>query len=68
MLRRRAFGHIAGGLILVAVGISISVGTYVGAASNPYGGSYFITFGPILVGALWFVRGVMLLIRSSRFR
>jgi len=42
---------IIGGLLLILVGIAITVGTYANARSNG-GGGYYITFGPIIWGAI----------------
>ena len=38
------------GAIITTIGLAISVGTYVAAASNPNGGHYFLAFGPVIVG------------------
>ena len=45
------------GAIITSIGLAISVGTYVAAASNPNGGHYFLAFGPVIVGVLALVRG-----------
>jgi Protein of unknown function (DUF2510) len=45
------------GAIIIAIGLAISIGTYVAAASNPNGGHYFLAFGPVIVGVLALFRG-----------
>jgi hypothetical protein len=63
-LRRRAISSIAGGAIFLVIGIIVTVASY-GAVANT-GGVYFVPFGLIIIGALWLIRGVALLFRSSR--
>jgi len=45
------------GLVLVIVGIAITAGTY-NSASARGGGTYFIAYGPIIVGAIRFFQGL----------
>jgi hypothetical protein len=47
------------GLALMVVGIAITGGTYLMAASSRGGGRYFITWGLIIVGGFRFVKGLM---------
>jgi hypothetical protein len=63
-LRRRAISHISGGAIFLIIGIIVTVASY-GAVSNT-GGVYFVPFGLIILGVLWLIRGLALLVRSSR--
>ena|SRR5690242_2672559 len=47
------------GLGILVVGLLITVGTYAAAASSPRGGSYFVTYGLIVVGGLRFFQGLV---------
>jgi hypothetical protein len=57
--RSRATGQLTLGVVLLVVGIVITAVTY-GSASNG-GGSYVIAYGPIIVGVIKIVRGLMYL-------
>jgi hypothetical protein len=48
---------IIGGVLLIVIGLAISIGTYANASSNG-GGSYFITWGPVLYGTILLVRSL----------
>ena len=65
-VRRRAISFLTMGTIFLVIGIAITAGTYSIAASSPDGGTYLVSFGPIIIGVLWLIRGLMLLARSSR--
>jgi hypothetical protein len=41
------------------VGIAITVGTYMAAASSRGGGRYFVTWGLIIFGGIRFFQGLM---------
>jgi hypothetical protein len=45
------------GLLLIAVGLAITLGTYANARSNG-GGGYYITFGPVIYGAILLFRSL----------
>ena len=55
--RSRALRTVVAGAVLAGVGLIISVATYAAAASNPRGGSYFVAFGPVILGIILMVRG-----------
>lgn len=50
--RSRATGLLIGSAAFAGLGLIVTVGTYSAATSNPYGGSYFIWFGPIIAGGI----------------
>jgi hypothetical protein len=56
--RAHAKRTIAIGVALVALGLGISIVTYLMASENPHGGSYFLAWGPVLFGAITVVRGI----------
>jgi len=66
-LRRRAITHTILGAVFLAIGIIITVASY-SAANSASGGIYFVPFGLIIIGALWFFGGLSMLARTSRFR
>lgn len=45
------------GLVLLIVGIAITAGTY-NSASDRGGGTYFIAYGPMVVGGIRFFQGL----------
>jgi hypothetical protein len=45
------------GLVIAGIGLAISVGSYVAAASSSGGGSYFLMFGLVIVGLVRAFRG-----------
>jgi hypothetical protein len=45
------------GLVIAAVGVAISLGSYVSAASSSGGGSYFLLWGIVIVGLVRAFRG-----------
>jgi hypothetical protein len=45
------------GIVLVVIGLAITVGSYAWASSRG-GGSYYISFSPIIIGVIAIVRGV----------
>ena len=45
------------GLVLCIIGIAITAGTY-NSARDSGGGTYFIAYGPIVVGAIRFFQGL----------
>jgi hypothetical protein len=63
--RRGRQQMIIGGALFV-VGLLITFLTYSRASSSPSGGSYFVAYGPMIVGVVWFARGALLLARSRR--
>ena len=45
------------GALLIVLGIVITVATYSMASSS--GGTYFFAYGPMVAGAMTFIRGVV---------
>jgi ribosomal protein S27AE len=54
--RALAGKRVAVGLVLMIVGIAVTAGTYSSASRG--GGTYFIAYGPIVVGAIRFFQGL----------
>lgn len=51
-------GTVTTGLVLTAIGIVLTVGGYMMAASNPNGGHYLIFWGLIFYGVIHTIRGL----------
>ena len=50
--RSRATGLLIGSAAFAGLGFIVTVGSYSAATSTPYGGTYFIWFGPIIAGGI----------------
>jgi hypothetical protein len=59
---RRGKGMMIAGPIIFLVGVLITVVTY---SLAPPGGTYLISFGPMIWGAVWFFRGLIAYNRSK---
>jgi hypothetical protein len=55
----RMNGNILYGIIIAAIGVILTVGGYIMAASKPTGGHYYIFWGLIVVGVIRIIRGLM---------
>jgi hypothetical protein len=56
--RLHAKRTIALGAAFVAVGLAISIVTYLMASHNPHGGTYLVAWGPVVFGVFTVVRGL----------
>jgi len=63
--RNRGMRQIAIGAAIFAVGLVITIVTYASASSSSTGGTYFVAYGPMIVGAITVVRGFIALARSK---
>jgi Protein of unknown function (DUF2510) len=57
MRGRQGKSLIITGIVLLAIGLAITVGSYAWASSRG-GGHYYITFTPIIIGVIAIVRGI----------
>ena len=62
--RNRGMRQIGIGAAIFAVGLVITIATYASASSSATGGTYFVAYGPMIVGAITVVRGFIALARS----
>ena len=62
--RNRGIRQIAIGAAIFAVGLVITIVTYASASSSATGGTYFVAYGPMIVGAITVIRGLIALARS----
>ena len=66
LVRKRAMRQVIYGSILFVVGLIITVATYSSASSSPTGGSYFVAWGPMIVGIIAVIRGLVAMSRAGR--
>lgn len=59
---RRGKGMMIAGPLIFLVGVLITVVTY---SLAPQGGTYIISFGPMIWGIAWFIRGLVAYNRSK---
>lgn len=62
--RKRGMTQIMIGVAIFAVGLVITIATYANASNSSTGGTYFVAYGPMIVGAITVVRGLIALARS----
>jgi hypothetical protein len=53
------------GAVCCIIGIVVTVGTYLNAASSPTGGRYIIAWGAMLFGGIMFLRGVFQVLKKA---
>ena len=51
------------GVILFVIGLAITVGTYAYASSRSGGGTYIVSFGPMIFGAIYMIQGGVAILR-----
>ena len=64
--RRRALRQVITGSILFVVGLLITIVTLGHAESSAGGGTYFVAWGPMIVGIIAVVRGLLGISRAGR--
>jgi hypothetical protein len=65
--RRRGTRQIVTGAVLFLIGLVITIATYSHASSSGTGGTYFVAWGPMVIGLIAVVRGVISVSRARRF-
>ena len=66
MARRRGVRQVITGSILFVIGLAITIGTLSHAESSASGGTYFVAWGPMIIGIIAIVRGVLAMSRAGR--
>jgi hypothetical protein len=67
-VRRRAITHTLLGALLLAIGIVVTVVNLNTISGSGGAGIVYVPWFLIVIGALWFFRGLSMLARTSRFR
>jgi hypothetical protein len=62
--RKRAIKMTLIGAVIFVIGLIITIATYSAASSG--GGTYVVAWGPMIVGLVWTIRGLMSLSRASK--
>jgi hypothetical protein len=62
----RAVRTIILGVVVAMIGLIITIVSYHSASQNPNGGTYFVAFGPVILGALAVFRGSKSLVSAHR--
>jgi hypothetical protein len=62
--RKRAIKMTLIGAVIFVIGLVITIATYSAASSG--GGTYIVAWGPMIVGLIWTIRGLVSISRASR--
>jgi hypothetical protein len=66
--RNRGIRQIVIGAIIFVVGLIITIATYSAASSSPTGGTYFVAYGPMIIGVVSIIRGLIAVSQAGRLR
>ena len=66
MARRRGVRQVITGSVLLVIGLLITIGTLSHAESSASGGTYFVAWGPMIIGIIAIVRGLLAMARAGR--
>lgn len=66
VVRKRGLRQVMIGAAIFIVGLLITVFTYHSASSSSSGGTYFVAWGPMIVGLIAVVRGLIAMARASK--
>jgi hypothetical protein len=66
MARRRGVRQVVTGSILFVIGLLITIGTLGHAESSAGGGTYIVAWGPMIVGIIAIIRGLVAMSRAGR--
>ena len=66
--RSRGIRQIVIGAIIFVVGLIITVATFSAASSSRTGGTYFIAYGPMIIGVIGIIRGVIAVSQAGKLR
>jgi energy-coupling factor transporter transmembrane protein EcfT len=66
VVRKRGVRQVAFGTGVFIVGLLITVFTYHSASSSSSGGTYFVAWGPMVIGVIAIIRGLIAIARASR--
>ena len=65
VVRKRAMKQVAIGAVIFIVGLVITVATYSNASSSG-GGTYFVAWGPMILGIIWVIRGLVAVSKAGK--
>ena len=66
VVRKRGLRQVITGAVIFLIGLLITVFTYKSASDSSGGGTYFVAFGPMIVGIIAVIRGLIAMARASK--
>ena len=66
--RSRGIRQIVIGAVLFLIGLIVTVATYSSASSSRTGGTYFIAYGPMIIGVISIIRGAIAVAQAGKLR
>ena len=66
--RNRGIRQIVIGAIIFVIGLIITVASYSSASSPPTGGTYFVAYGPMIIGVIAIIRGAIAVAQAQKLR
>jgi len=64
--RKRGMRQIVIGAVIFVIGLVITVATYSSASSSPTGGTYVVAYGPMILGVVYVIRGILVIARAQK--
>ena len=64
--RKRGMRQIVIGAVIFVIGLVITVATYSSASSSPTGGTYVVAYGPMILGVVYVIRGLLVIARAQK--
>jgi hypothetical protein len=65
VVRKRAMKQVVIGAVILIVGLVITIATYSNASSSG-GGTYFVAWGPMILGVIWVIRGLVAVSKAGK--
>jgi len=65
VVRKRAMKQVVIGAVIFIVGLVITIATYSNASSSG-GGTYFVAWGPMILGVIWVIRGLVAVSKAGK--
>ena len=66
--RNRGVRQIVIGAVIFVIGLIITIATYSAASSSPTGGTYFVAYGPMIIGVISMIRGGIAVAQANKLR
>jgi hypothetical protein len=64
--RKRGMRQIAIGAVVFVIGLVITIATYSSASSSPSGGTYVLAYGPMILGVMYAIRGIVTVAQAQK--
>jgi predicted phage tail protein len=66
--RSRGIRQIVIGAVIFVIGLIITIATYSAASSSTTGGTYFVAYGPMIIGVISMIRGGIAVAQAQKLR